>query len=341
LTPRFHIVFYSIAFILFAAATARAQIPNELDSYARARIEQARASIVLVTAENEAGQPVSTAAGFFIRNDLVATDRSVVVSGSRVHANLVGKDGALEVAKRGNYFLPFVEVATRADISPLELGNIDKIAVNDKVYMFASPRGALSAGTVTGTRKENDSPLFLMSLPVNSDNRGEPVFNGKGEVIGIAAESPDGQSQGIAFSSILLGRLKQLGQPLVNPSGGGIGPGLPSLGPGFGDGRLTPGDRGGSTPSAPSVDTRPLLLRSATPRYTEEARKNNVQGQVILRVLVGEDGEVKQVRIVRGLPDGLSEQAIAAARQSKFKPAMKDGKPVAYWMALSIDFNLR
>jgi len=47
------------------------------------------------------------------------------------------------------------------------------------------------------------------------------------------------------------------------------------------------------------------------------------------------------VRVVRGLPDGLTEQAIAAARQAKFKPAMKDGKPVPYWMVIQMDFNIR
>jgi hypothetical protein len=47
------------------------------------------------------------------------------------------------------------------------------------------------------------------------------------------------------------------------------------------------------------------------------------------------------VSVVRGLPDGLTEQAIAAAREAKFKPAMKDGKPVPYWVVLEMGFNLR
>jgi len=44
-----------------------------------------------------------------------------------------------------------------------------------------------------------------------------------------------------------------------------------------------------------------------------------------LRVLVGADGNLQQLSVVRGLPDGLTQQAIAAAREAKFKPAMKDG----------------
>jgi protein TonB len=62
---------------------------------------------------------------------------------------------------------------------------------------------------------------------------------------------------------------------------------------------------------------------------------------VLVRVLVDEDGNVKLIRVIRGLPDGLTEEAITAARQTKFKPAMKDGKPVPFWVGLEINFNIR
>jgi TonB family protein len=89
------------------------------------------------------------------------------------------------------------------------------------------------------------------------------------------------------------------------------------------------------------VDTKPVRLHAPAPQYTEAARANRTQGSVILRVLVNEDGNVTAVRIVRGLPDGLTEQAIDAARRSKFKPAMKDGKAVTYWAVLEMTFNIR
>jgi len=89
------------------------------------------------------------------------------------------------------------------------------------------------------------------------------------------------------------------------------------------------------------VDTKPVPLSRPTPRYTESARANGIQGSVLVRVLVGEDGNVKSVRVVRGLPDGLTEEAITAARQTKFKPAMRDGKPVPFWVGLEINFNIR
>jgi TonB family protein len=106
---------------------------------------------------------------------------------------------------------------------------------------------------------------------------------------------------------------------------------------GGGDPRLG----GGSTVPATNVDSRPIPLNNPQPRYTEEARKNKIQGTVKVRVLIGPDGTVKRVTVLRGLPDGLDEQAIQAAYQMRFKPAMKAGQPVAYLQAVDIEFNLR
>jgi TonB family protein len=119
-------------------------------------------------------------------------------------------------------------------------------------------------------------------------------------------------------------------------NGRGVGPGS-GYNMGGGDPRLS----GGSGAPATSVDTRPIPLNSPQPRYTEKARNNKIEGSVTLRVLVGADGLVNQVRVVRGLPDGLDEQAIQAAYQLRFKPAMKAGKPVAYWLPVIVEFNLR
>lgn len=90
------------------------------------------------------------------------------------------------------------------------------------------------------------------------------------------------------------------------------------------------------------VDSRPVLLNRPEPVYTIKARAEKIQGVVRLRVLIGSDGKVKRVRIVTGLPYGLSEQARAAAYEMNFKPAMKNGQPVAFWLAnVEIEFKLR
>jgi TonB family protein len=145
------------------------------------------------------------------------------------------------------------------------------------------------------------------------------------------------------------------GPPSDGPGiGGGIGTGEgtgagPGRGTGFGPGEGfntgggRPGLGGGDNPdgTARVVDARPVLLFSQRPNYTEEARKNKIQGVIRLRVLVTADGGVQNVRLASHLPDGLDEQAIAAARKMKFKPAMRGGQPVAYWIPVEVEFNLR
>src|SRR6185295_20223436 len=121
----------------------------------------------------------------------------------------------------------------------------------------------------------------------------------KGEVIGIAGEGLGGLSETLVIPSEYLTRARRdryvakgggMGSGEGMGTGAGVGPGAPSTGPGYGTGRL-----GESTPveGQPqpdnSVDTKPVLLKGFAPRYTEQARTNQVQGVVMLRVLVGDD----------------------------------------------------
>jgi TonB family protein len=125
---------------------------------------------------------------------------------------------------------------------------------------------------------------------------------------------------------------------LGSGSGGVMGSG-PGVGPGGG---FSPAPALGSSTGgvAANVDQKPEPLNNPRPNYTEEARKNGIQGIVVARVLVGADGAVKQARIVRGLPDGLNEEAIRTAYQMRFRPAMKGGKPVAFYHSVQIEFHL-
>lgn len=152
---------------------------------------------------------------------------------------------------------------------------------------------------------------------------------------------PDGAS---AFASAGPGKNGGIG----TGTDGGIGPGEgagvgPGHGGGTGGGRFTiGGPRVIDSQTSTAVDSRPVLLNEPRPLYTEEARKNKVQGVVKVRILVDESGAVRQVVVTRALPDGLSEQAIQAAHQMRFRPAMKNGQPVAYWISnVEIEFNLR
>jgi periplasmic protein TonB len=131
-------------------------------------------------------------------------------------------------------------------------------------------------------------------------------------------------------------------------SGGGIGPGVGD-GVGAGGGGSTGGGWfkvGGRRPATAfeqqAVDERPILLNQPRPLFTEEARSHKIQGVVRVRILVDANGRVTEVIVTRGLPDGLNEQAIRAAYQMRFRPAMKNGRPVSYWLNnVEVEFNLR
>ena len=84
----------------------------------------------------------------------------------------------------------------------------------------------------------------------------------------------------------------------------------------------------------------PRLLSKPQPRYTEKARSNQVTGTVILMATFTADGKVTNIRVIEGLPDGLDECAIEAAKQIKFVPAQKNGIPISKEVRLEYNFNL-
>jgi TonB family protein len=87
------------------------------------------------------------------------------------------------------------------------------------------------------------------------------------------------------------------------------------------------------------VDQRARVLDKPIPFYTDAARTNAVSGTVVLRAVLASSGQVTNIRVISGLPHGLTERAIAAARKLKFTPAMKDGKPVSQYVQLEYNFS--
>ena len=92
--------------------------------------------------------------------------------------------------------------------------------------------------------------------------------------------------------------------------------------------------------SLKEVDVKAEITTRPDPAYTREARRVGVQGLVVLKVLLLGDGKLDRVKVVRRLPYGLTENAIRAACEIKFKPAIKAGQPVAQWVTLEYAFRL-
>ena len=87
--------------------------------------------------------------------------------------------------------------------------------------------------------------------------------------------------------------------------------------------------------------TAPRRIESPPPSYTLEARKERIQGLVIVQAVIDETGIVQDVSVLKGLPKGLTEAVVDAIRQWKFEPARdEDGNPVAVYYNLTINFTL-
>ncbi|MDQ3684054.1 MAG: energy transducer TonB [Acidobacteriota bacterium] len=92
--------------------------------------------------------------------------------------------------------------------------------------------------------------------------------------------------------------------------------------------------------SSEELEQRAVLLSKPQPGYTEAARMNNVSGTVRLSLVLGANGDVLDVTVINGLPDGLTEQAIDAARGIRFMPAWKDGRRVSQYVTVEYSFNV-
>jgi len=89
------------------------------------------------------------------------------------------------------------------------------------------------------------------------------------------------------------------------------------------------------------VDQPPRVVRVFPPQYPFIAKRDNIEGKVMLRFVVDTDGNAKEAEVVTGEPEGVfDEAALKAVERYKFKPAMKAGKPVNCIVKLPISFTM-
>lgn len=89
-----------------------------------------------------------------------------------------------------------------------------------------------------------------------------------------------------------------------------------------------------------SSGLKPEIIRRERARYNEEARNQKISGTVVLNIIYSKQGKILVVGVVRGLPYGLTESCIEAARKIIFKPAIKDGQPVSVRGNVEYTFSL-
>jgi protein TonB len=120
-------------------------------------------------------------------------------------------------------------------------------------------------------------------------------------------------------------------------SGGGVGTGTgdgvgPGTGGGFGGGAFHPGNG----------CANPTLVRQVDPKYTSEAMRAKLQGDVEIEAVVQKDGKVGQVQLTHSLDKqfGLDDEALKAAKAWLFRPATCQGQPVDMIVTLQLQFRL-
>lgn len=163
------------------------------------------------------------------------------------------------------------------------------------------------------------------------DRWGDP--NGRFSSFSNGTGSGGGQGSGVGT-----GQGSGRGTGAGSGTGSGFGSGL-----GTGNGNGTGGGDGDTGPPPPvkvGVTSAIKILSKPRPGYTDAARQNNIQGTVILRVTFLASGQVGSISPVKGLPNGLTEQAIAAARRINFEPAMRNGSPQTVTKQIEYSFSI-
>jgi TonB family protein len=90
-----------------------------------------------------------------------------------------------------------------------------------------------------------------------------------------------------------------------------------------------------------AATSEPKVIHKVAPRYPEEAKKEGVEGSVVLEAVIAEDGAVRETRVVKGEDSRLADAARTAVGQWRFEPVRdEDGDPVAILFTVTIRFAL-
>ena len=92
--------------------------------------------------------------------------------------------------------------------------------------------------------------------------------------------------------------------------------------------------------AVPVGGTQPEEIERIVPRYPSNARRNGVQGAVVVRGIVRKDGTIDNVEVIKDLPHGLGEAARQAVSQWRFRPATYRGDPIDVYYTVTVNFRL-
>jgi TonB family protein len=180
-------------------------------------------------------------------------------------------------------------------------------------------------------------PLPLPPASTQGNMKFPPKYDRTGLPNGLDGAASNGMGSGGGLGN-------GFGTGQGNGSGSGAGNGNGS-GYGNGNGRGNgngngDGNDGAPPPSAMAVTSALKVLSKPRAQYTDQARTNNVQGVVRLKITLNANGSVGSITPLNNLPYGLTEQAIAAARQIKFEPRKVNGVPQSSIVTFEYSFTI-
>jgi len=102
-----------------------------------------------------------------------------------------------------------------------------------------------------------------------------------------------------------------------------------------------PGARAGALSVGTGGLIPPVILERILPEYTATATRGGIQGDVYIEAVITVDGQVIEPRLLHGLADDeLNERALAAVQRWRFKPGLKDGRPVPVIATFEVNFRI-
>ena len=212
------VTFIIIVGLLFEPSLSQAQSARQI-------AQNTFPSVVLLVMEDTNGQPVSLGSGFFVKDDIVATNLHMIEGAVRGYAKIVGRKPKYEIAGivGNDTQRDLVLLKIKSVKAPyLTFGDINQVAVGDEVYAIGNPQGlegTFSQGIVSSIRQIGADTLFQITAPISPGSSGGPVLNTQGKVIGIAAATfSGGQNLNFAISASYLTPLLSELKPVVSLS---------------------------------------------------------------------------------------------------------------------------
>lgn len=233
--------------------------------------------------------------------------------------------------------------APTVSVAPKKLDPINPAPVIPKQAVKTNVFSTGSSATPTTAR----APSQVQTGGFGDPN-GIPAKAGQGKAVNIAALGSFDLPSGPGYGN---GTGGAKGVPgVVVSSGFGNGTAIPDNRPRASNTVQASGFARSDVPAPPTVRSHPAETAAKTlpaeivfkpiPVYTQEARSLRIEGEVLLEVVLEASGSLRVVRVVRGLGHGLDDNAVKAAEQIHFKPALRDGQPTDSTVVLHIIFQL-